>query len=367
MRMRALVVGVESYEAGSAWNLDGPVHDALGYASWLRELGLPAESLTLLLSPLDRNRALADGCGLDYRPADRDTVHRVLTRELADERSDWLFVAWSGHGLIDTERSRRLLYADAVQRDLRCLDIEALLALYRSDGAPGHPRQLWLFDACQTHADPATTGGTLRPDPIPRSVPRRQADQHVLFACGPGGTTRNAMRSGVFSAEAVRLLREHPDWRRTPRPLADALRGRFGATTSLWFDGDGDALRTHGSGAAPPLRAVPPAAARKALGLSDRRRLLDALGAVDAMRQPQSRSRVIGLLPQQIAGNVARSEVMRLEILDLVETCLSFRDGLTHLWEAVSLVDPGTAALGELLEVFEGYPEWFTPTQRNLN
>ncbi|MCX5143044.1 MULTISPECIES: caspase family protein [unclassified Streptomyces] len=355
--MRALVVGVESYEAGSAWNLDGPVRDALGYARWLRELGVGDDSLTLLLSPLEHNRRLADECGLPCRPADRNTVHQVLTRELANERSDWLFVVWSGHGLIDADRNRRLLYSDAHHRDLRCLDVEAVLAMFRSDGAPGHPRQLWLFDACQTYADPATTAGVLRPDPIPRWTERRQADQHVLFACGPGEATRNGMNAGVFSTEALRLLHEHPDWRLSPRPLADALRGRFGTTTSLWFEGDGEARRT----------AVQHKVPGRKLDLSDKRRLRDALAAVGVMRQPESRSQVIALLPPEIAGSVARSGVMLLEILDLVETCLAFGDGLTHLWSAVSLADPGTTALDDLLEVFRAYPEWFTPPALDMN
>lgn len=58
---------------------------------------------------------------------------------------------------------------------------------------------------------------------------------------------------------------------------------------------------------------------------------------------------------------------MLLEILDLVETCLTFGDGLTHLWSAVSLVDPGTTALDDLLEVFRSYPEWFTPPHLDAN
>lgn len=362
--MRALVVGVESYEAGSAWDLDGPVRDALGHVHWLRELGLADRDITLLLSPLARNRDLADSAGLPHRPADRDTVHRVLTRELADEHSDWLCVAWSGHGLVDADGNRRLLFADAVQRDLRCLDVEAALALYRSDGAPGHPRQLWLLDACQTHADAAATAGTLRPDPLPRAPLRQQADQHVLFACGPGETTRNGMRSGRFSAEALRLLRDHPDWRSGPRPLAEALRRTFGNTTSLWFEGDGEAVRTRGERPVvpPPRRPAP----RRKLELADKRRLYDALAAVPAMLHPDSRGLVIGLLPVDMAANVPRPGVMRLEILGLIDTCVTFGDGLTRLWEAVSLVvAPGATALDDLLDVLRDYPEWFTEPVSN--
>ncbi|MFF8291481.1 hypothetical protein ACF068_19935 [Streptomyces sp. NPDC016309] len=356
--MRALVVGVESYEAGSAWDLDGPVRDALGHLGRLRELGVRDGDITLLLSPLARNAALAGTAGVPYRPADRDTVHRVLTRELAAERSDRLYVAWSGHGLIDADRDRRLLFADAVPHDLRCLDVEAALAFYRSDGAPGHPRQLWLLDACQTHADAAATAGALRPDPLPRATPRQHADQHVLFACGPGQTARNGLRSGVFSTEALRLLREHPDWYASPRPLAEALRGRFGTTTSLWFEGDGEAVRTRGTRPHVPAPARP--APRRALDLADKGRLHDALAALEVMRDPASRGQVIGLLPAPMSGSVPRRAETRLEILGLIDTCVSFRDGLTRLWEAVSLVDPGTTARDDLREVLGDYPEWFT-------
>ncbi|MFF8831913.1 hypothetical protein [Streptomyces sp. NPDC015131] len=375
--MRALVVGVESYEAGTAWDLDGPVRDALGHVAWLRELGLEPGDITLLLSPLTRNADLAAGAGLPYRPADRDTVHRVLARELAAERSDWLFVAWSGHGLVDADLARRLLFADAVQQDLRCLDVEAALALYRSDGAPGHPRQLWLLDACQTYAGTAGTAGALRPDPLPRATPRQHADQYALFACGPGETARNGLRSGRFSAEALRLLRADPEARTSPMRLADALRRTTGTATSLWFDGDGGAIRTRGeapsspetpplpeapagpaAGAVPAPRRTPPR--RRRLELADKRRLHDALHAVEVMRAPGSRDLVIRSLPDPIAGSVPRRAEARTEILGLVDTCVSFADGLTHLWEAVSVVDPGTAALDDLLDVLRDYPEWFT-------
>lgn len=374
MGSRALLVAVETYEAGPGWNLDGPVRDALAYRDWLLELGLAADAITMLLSPLPHNRDLAASAGVSLRQADRDGVHRALFRELARTSGDWLFVAWSGHGVVDLDGHRRLLYTDAVPGDLRCLDLESALAAYRSDVAPGHPRQLWLVDACQTFTDATSVSGALRPDPVPRGRLRSLQQQGVLFACGPGGTTVNRRTpgeprdgvgagapnaAGVFSSRALQLLRAHPEWRHDTAALAAALReefgevtgGRDGVPTSLWFDGPDSARRTELG------RSTP----RRRLGPADHRRLCDALSAVPVLQDPGLRAAVIQNLPLDICAGVARSPVMRIEILEVIRTCLVFDNGLRHLWDAVSLLDTGTLALAELKTVLEDYPEWFTP------
>ncbi|MCX4908779.1 hypothetical protein [Streptomyces sp. NBC_00878] len=384
---RALLVAVETYEAGTAWDLDGPVRDLLAQRAWLLGQGLDPERITLLVSPLPKNRALLREAGVTGRPADRESVHRALFRELAAADSDWLFVAWSGHGLVDLDGHRRLMYADAVGQDLRSLDVEAALAAFRSDVAPGHARQLWLLDACQTFTDAASAADALRPDPVPRGRLRAVREQQVLFACGPGEATGNRERvagdragdgaprasgvsrvsgasraSGAFSAAALTLLHAHPQWRFDAAPLADALREEFSAAaaaggaaavlpTSLWFDGAGHTARTEVGRAAP----------RRRLGSADHRRMYDALADVPVMQDPGLRAAVIGQLPLEIGASVPRSPVMRVEILTLIRTCLVFDNGLFHLWDAVSLLDAGTLALAELESVLRDYPESFTP------
>ncbi|MGI5198145.1 effector-associated domain 2-containing protein [Streptomyces sp. CA-288835] len=369
---RALLVAVETYEAGTAWNLDGPVRDALAHRSWLLGQGFAPEAITLLVSPLPENCVLLQKAGVEEQPADRESVHRALFRELAETASDWLFVAWSGHGLVDLDGHRRLVYADAVGRDLRSLDVEAALAAFRSDIAPAHPRQLWLLDACQTFTDAASAANALRPDPVPRGRLRAVREQQVLFACGPGEATGNRVpgagardgvprASGAFSSAALALLRAHPEWRHDAAQLAAALREEFSAAaaggeaavmpTSLWFEGAGHTTRAEVSRAAP----------RRRLGPADHRRMYDALADLPVMQDPGLRAAVIGHLPLEICASVPRSPVMRIEILALIRTCLVFENGLLHLWDAVSLLDAGTLALSELETVLRDYPEWFTP------
>ncbi|MFJ2962851.1 hypothetical protein ACIPIC_11150 [Streptomyces collinus] len=362
---RAVLVALESYEAGTVWDLDGPVRDVLAYRAWLLDLGVAPDAVTVLASPLPKNRARFEEAGVRWRPADRESVHRVLFRELATE-SDWLCVAWSGHGLVDLDGHRRLVYADAVPGDLRSLDLEAALAAFRSDVAPGHSRQLWLVDACQTFADAASAADALRPDPVPRGRLRAVREQRVLFACGPGETTANRARedeagaSGAFSAAVLDLLRTHPEWRHDTARLGEKVRERFradvarespaAAPVSLWFEDAGNTIRTE----------VRRSGVRRRLDLADHRRLHDALAAVPVMQDPGMRAAVIGHLPLELCASVPRSPVMRLEILDLIRTCLVFENGLGHLRDAVALLDAGTLPRDDLDRVLQDYPEWLT-------
>ncbi|MFE1880140.1 effector-associated domain 2-containing protein [Streptomyces diastatochromogenes] len=376
MGSRAVLVAVETYQAGSTWELDGPVRDVLAHRAWLLGQGVAPGAITVLVAPLRHNRELLRDAGVDWREASRENVHQVLFREVAEESGDWLFVAWSGHGLVDLDGHRRLLYSDAAPGDLRSLDLEAALAAFRSDVAPGHPRQLWVVDTCQTFVDTATAAYALRPDPVPRGRLRHTPGQRALFACGPGGSAANrraearersepggdgrtVRASSAFSTAVLDLLGAHPEWATDTASLTAALRTEFRsgvrrpdaqAPTSLWFDDAGRSTRTE----------VARAPARRRPSLADQRRLYDALAAVPVMQDPGLRAAVIMRLPSEICSSVPRSPVMRIEILELLGTCTLFENGLGHLWAAVSLLDAGTLALDELESVLREFPQWYS-------
>ncbi|QIB48233.1 effector-associated domain 2-containing protein [Streptomyces aureoverticillatus] len=383
----AVVVGVERYAGGSAWNLDGPVRDALAYARRLLDAGLPPERLTLLASPLPANSAVVERAGLDHRPADRESVHRTLFRELPARSGEVFFLSWSGHGLVDPSGRRRLLYADAVPEDIRCLDLDAALAAWRSDLVPSFPRQLWLIDACQVFADPAGVSGALRPDPVPVGTLRERAGQYALFACAPGQTAREGGSGGTgpFTSQVLRFMdgflggavdghgsadgpsavdkeRFASGWPTDPQVFAEALRQRMRAAgdtgdtcqtpTYFWHSGpDGQSERwfRRSSETPPtPLNLTPIGSGALARpSREQRRRLLETLGRVPAMADPDTRSTVIRQLPPDMAGSVPRSAVTRFALLDLIDTCLSFPGGLDELIEALDMVDGGTSARAE--------------------
>ena len=135
----ALVVGIERYAAGDSWNLDGPAHDARRFVQWLRDHDVPAENISLFLSPLEANQALRDG-----EPAARDATRQEIERELfgplAQKSGDLLYLFWGGHGVMTPESERRLYYADATTQNKLNLDFNSLLTSMRSDTFARPPR-----------------------------------------------------------------------------------------------------------------------------------------------------------------------------------------------------------------------------------
>jgi hypothetical protein len=99
-RTYALVVGIEHYEAGPNWDLAGPATDALGFTSWLRERGVPADQILLFLSPLDKELPGASlPAGVATGLADCEPVKEAITRTLPGWRADLLWLFWAGHVL----------------------------------------------------------------------------------------------------------------------------------------------------------------------------------------------------------------------------------------------------------------------------
>lgn len=152
-RTYAFVVGIERYDAGSAWDLDGPARDAARFTSWLFDRGVPAEQILVFLSPLDEQ--LPDvplPPGVTASPARREQVTEALTRTLPGRGGDLLWLFWAGHGVLTRDDHLRLFFADASTDDKRNLDLNSLLTMLRSDLYPRFPRQAGMVDACQTYA-----------------------------------------------------------------------------------------------------------------------------------------------------------------------------------------------------------------------
>ena len=146
----AVVVGIEDYQAGKEWRLDGPALDACRFARWLTTRGVSADRITLLVSPLPENAKTVEEQSQGYRvrgAADHATVRDVFTRYLPSETSSLLILYWGGHGVIE-EEERRLIYADATEDDPRNLNLSSLLKSMRSSKFDRHPQQLGLVDAC---------------------------------------------------------------------------------------------------------------------------------------------------------------------------------------------------------------------------
>ena len=152
----ALVVGIEQYQAGSDYDLNGPAKDALQFATWLLDRGVQPDHIRLFLSPLEQNKSvneIAVAKGLKPEPATRGQIDSTIRSEFTSEngRGDLLYVFWGGHGILTKtdDTTRRLLFADTDRKNNWNLNVTSLVDALRTAAYKfGFPRQVFVIDAC---------------------------------------------------------------------------------------------------------------------------------------------------------------------------------------------------------------------------
>jgi Effector-associated domain 2/Caspase domain len=359
-RTHALVVGVERYDAGASWDLDGPAADAGRFLAWLLERGVPANQLLVFVSPLDDAATSALPPGIRVLPARREHVYEALTRTLPGRRGDLLWLFWTGHGVATRDEHLRLFYADANTDDKRNLDLQSLLTMLRSDLYAGFPRQVGVVDACQTYAERLQLARTLPTEELPYGQPLPSREQFVLFAASPGqvAMNRGSARTGLLSQELMEELRAPaghgwpPDMdailmRLDQRFTALRAAGRAAQTpTSFQWRPWTGGLRVLGDSASKPPEVATRPVWRP--GNATLRELINRLLDLDAMADPVGRAAVVRGLRKGIATSIRYDPASRPHVVNIVTRCLEWPGGLSDLLEAIKLyADPYDPALAE--------------------
>jgi uncharacterized caspase-like protein len=147
----AIVVGVEKYDAGAAWNLTGPAADARRFTEWLVEQKVPPENIRVFISPLSTQSFPA---AVSIAPATMNNIAEALRTTLRGRNEELFFFFWGGHGIIDENSARRLFCCDATAEDKKNLDLNDLRLTLRSPYFRGSAlkHQILIVDACATFA-----------------------------------------------------------------------------------------------------------------------------------------------------------------------------------------------------------------------
>ncbi|MGX1546218.1 effector-associated domain 2-containing protein [Streptomyces adustus] len=175
----------------------------------------------------------------------------------------------------------------------------------------------------------------------------RARDWYLLLAAHAGAAVLHSRTEGpaTVSRPAAPSAHEPP----TPQPPIPP------------DPGPADRLQAPGTPHATP--SAIPRQSTGSTGDKDRRRaLLEALEAVPAMADKDSREAVLRRLPRRLATSIPRSNILRVELLGLVDTCLAFPGGLGELWEAIATVDTGTREREELLDALRRMPDFRAAT-----
>ncbi|MEH1882705.1 NB-ARC domain-containing protein [Nostoc sp.] len=205
-RTFGLIVGIEKYHE-TTWNVmgGGPADDALKFAHWLHRHGVPKENIRLCLSALEENHQLIGECGLNVELATEQNISEIVTNFLSPKSGDLLYIFWAGHGLITSERERRLLCADANKQNWQNLDLNSLLVLLGSDNFQIR-NHICIIDACanyvlESKGRPTNLGGKA----FLSGQPHKDSQQFVLLATREGEQAKvnYEAKTGYFS-QAVR-------------------------------------------------------------------------------------------------------------------------------------------------------------------
>lgn len=219
-KVYALVVGIEKYQAGSAYDLNGPANDALKFSSWLLDQGVEPEHIYLFLSPLEQNqgvRSAAEGRGLTPAHATHDLISNTIRSQLTSERSrgDLLYVFWGGHGIITKTdvTTRRLFFADTDDDTKWNLNVNSFVeALGTAAHGAGFPQQVFLIDACANgfyQGLAQTIQGEVAGIKFAASGEIERGEQFVFFASPDYGVATNDANAGTgrFSQAVLEELK----------------------------------------------------------------------------------------------------------------------------------------------------------------
>lgn len=233
-RTWALVVGVESYQEGRAWDLDGPVPDADRFIRWLRRRGVPASQIVALLSPLDRNRQIVNNLVTDRRirvksqAATANALNDAVD-QFRGHHGDLLYLFLGGHGIM-IDHQRLFLASDADDKNLRNLWLDELFDTLRTTAFEGFPRQVALIDTCADFVLRAE----LSYNPPKREMRKGEQftpDQFVLYAAADGEAAANDTneRTGKFSRVMLDWLERVEDdcWPPPIDELAQHVKAHF--------------------------------------------------------------------------------------------------------------------------------------------
>ncbi|AUB41325.1 Tetratricopeptide [Nostoc flagelliforme CCNUN1] len=230
-RTFGLIVGIEKYHE-TAWNVTGggPADDALKFAHWLHLHGVPKENIRLCLSALEENQQLIGECGLTVELATEQNISDIVTNFLSPKSGDLLYIFWAGHGLITSERERRLFCADANERNYQNLNLNSLLVYLASDKFQIR-NHICIVDACANF--PLLLrgqSGELPGKTFFNGQPRKDSQQFVLLATREGETAKvnSENKTGYFS-QAVReaFTAANGNFPPNMRKVTEAVKQRF--------------------------------------------------------------------------------------------------------------------------------------------
>jgi len=232
-RTYGLVVGIEKYQETSL-NVKGggPANDALKFADWLCRRRVPEENIRLCLSSLEENNHLVKQLDVKVQEATEHNLSEIIENDLSQKEGDLLFIFWAGHGLLTSERKRKLLCADMTSQNWRNLNLDSLFLLLQSDSFKIR-NHICIVEACANFLNLATLPKNLKGKEFSSGRPREDSPLFVLFATREGEKAKvNPQEKTGYFSQAVRDALDQEsleDWPPNMEEIAKKVKQQVGS------------------------------------------------------------------------------------------------------------------------------------------
>lgn len=212
--VRAIVVGIDHYEYGDQWDLNGPTRDALNTVQWLFEQGVPEKNIALFLAPrswddADVRALVASRPKLVQRVATDRELTDYINEELPDLGGEALLVHWGGHGVVGDREAQQYMYtANAGRGRPYCVCAEELTVALADRRFLHLRHQVLIFDVCANQAVASEERARLTPTRFVTSVRDAGIAQCRIYGASLGHFAANSPErgTGLFSELLFREL-----------------------------------------------------------------------------------------------------------------------------------------------------------------
>ncbi|HYP29644.1 MAG TPA: hypothetical protein VE262_23225 [Blastocatellia bacterium] len=364
----AVVVGVEKYALGPQYNLNGPAHDGVRFARWLRSRGVPAKNISLCLSSIEDRGALLGGLDVPAGDAKWHLIESAFLEKLAapDLGGELLFIFWGGHGVARNDLQRYLFVEEAQANNMKAVNFTSLLSKLRSKQAGRFRQQIGIVDSCANFFEELklknlTEINYQHNDPDPR------VKQLVLFAAAAGETAKNNVirRTGEFSSFLLDLLekdaaRPWPDFglltQSAQQYFRDLAASGNARQTPVYFNYDDPSQGSGVVGEIPVSGKVREQARASGIAVGQLRRLgVILLNAAD-LREAGRRDALYGRLPPDVRQASARDEGdPESDLLNILGSAFGIEGGVAGLLDAFERLDLEPVTLQTVRENIERF------------
>jgi hypothetical protein len=343
----ALIVGIERYAAGSQWDLNGPLNDALGIRKWLLGSGVPAGQIHLHVSALEANQSLLNDLRAGHQEATDQALRKTIAKlkTIPTSQSELLFLYWAGHGLISAEQ-QCLLHANATDADIACYMVDNLRNSFANHGCPGFAQQIFLFDTCRSfHRQPQAPPPGLE---LPSGAPITKS-QFLFFASQEGQAASNLGQEqcGLFTKVLLEQLPSSQDTRNVWPPDMESI----AKSVQQVFDENQQQYPVYkyyrGWQGNETIDSLPEDVASEAVDSTEFLESFDQLVTLLAQHLglPNQRNDVLqrlkmsGLIGQEIYQTVERRDNSRDDYWQILQACFEYYDqGSLQLFRRVSAI-----------------------------